>query len=154
MQPSPRERFQFKCNAQGGVSTSSKFFKDYLLREISRVVQLQLQYNVLYLQIRHSKSCPNIEMQKKCNNENVCDQAKSVEASMRYEDASVQTNDLFPYEHLLLGMLDQNNQNISQESSDSRLSPISMLDRYIEACTRVNSFPSNNSKTSKYLCNM
>lgn len=69
----------------------------------------------------------------------------------RHEDASIQTSNLFPYEHLLLGMLDQNGQNISQESSDSRLSPNSMLDRYIEACTRVNSFSSNNSKTSKQI---
>lgn len=89
-------------------------------------------------------------MQKKYNSENVSDQAK-VEMN-RHEDASIQTSNLFPYEHLLLGMLDQNGQNISQESSDSRLSPISMLDRYIEACTRVNSFPSNNSKTSKQIC--
>lgn len=72
----------------------------------------------------------------------------------RHEDASIQTSNLFPYEHLLLGMLDQNGQNISQESSDSRLSPNSMLDRYIEACTRVNSFPSNNSKTSKQIYNV
>lgn len=107
-----------------------------------------MQYNVLYLQIRHSKSCPDIEIQKKSNSENVSDQVKSIEMN-RHEDASIQTSNLFPYEHLLLGMLDQNGQNISQESSDSRLSPNSMLDRYIEACTRVNSFSSNNSKTSK-----
>lgn len=64
------------------------------------------------------------------------------------EDAGTQTCDLFPYEHLLLGMLDQNSQNFSQEASNSRLSPINMLDRYIEACTRVNNLPGNNSKTS------
>jgi len=95
----------------------------------------------LYAQIRHSRSCPDMEMQKKCYSEDVTDQAKG------REDIGSQTCDLFPYEHLLLGMLDQNNQNFSQESSDSRMSPISMLDRYIEACTKTNSFPS---KTSKY----
>lgn len=63
------------------------------------------------------------------------------------EDTSSQTCDLFPYELLLLGIIDQNSQNCSQESSDSRTSPIIMLDRYIEACTRTNSF---SSKTSKY----
>jgi len=66
------------------------------------------------------------------------------------EDAGTQTYDLFPYEHLLLGMLDQSSQNFSQEIFDPRLSPISMLDRYIEACARVNNFSSNNSKTSRY----
>ncbi|KYQ52069.1 Hamartin [Trachymyrmex zeteki] len=86
--------------------------------------------------IRHSRSCPDMEMQKKCYSEDVTDQAKG------REDTGSQTCDLFPYEHLLLGMLDQNNQNFSQESSDSRMSPISMLDRYIEACTRTNSFSS------------
>ncbi|XP_011686889.1 PREDICTED: hamartin [Wasmannia auropunctata] len=85
--------------------------------------------------IRHSRSCPDMEVQRKCS-EDVTDQAKG------REDASSQTCDLYPYEHLLTGMLDQNSQNFSQESSDSRMSPIIMLDRYIEACTRTNSFSS------------
>lgn len=84
-------------------------------------------------------------MEKKCYSENVTDQA--LLRTKKREDTGSQTCDLFPYEHLLLGILDQNSQNFSQESSDSRLSPISMLDRYIETCTRTNSF---SSKTSKY----
>ncbi|XP_011259804.2 hamartin [Camponotus floridanus] len=91
--------------------------------------------------IRHSKSCPDMEMQKRYNSEDVIDQTKLI-GTMKREDASIQTCDLFPYEHLFLGVLDQNSQNFSQESSDSRLSPISMLDQYIETCTRVNTFSS------------
>lgn len=84
-------------------------------------------------------------MQKKCS-EDVIDQPKLI-GMTKHEDVSIQTCELFPYEYLFLGLLDQNSQNFSQEGSDSRLSPISMLDRYIETCTRVNSF---SSKTSKY----
>lgn len=87
-----------------------------------------------------------MEMQKRYNSEDVIDQTKLIR-TMKREDASIQTCDLFPYEHLFLEVLDQNSQNFSQESSDSRLSPISMLDQYIETCTRVNTF---SSKTSKY----
>lgn len=97
-------------------------------------------------QIRHSKSCPDMEMQKKCNNEDVINPTKLIGTAKR-EDVSIQTCDLFPYEYLFLGVLDQNIQNFSQEGSDSRLSPISMLDQYIETCTRVNNF---SNKTSKY----
>lgn len=84
-------------------------------------------------------------MQKKCYSEDLTVQA--LIGTKKREDTGSQTCDLYPYEHLLLGMLDQNSQNFSQESSDSRMSPINMLDRYIEACTRTNSF---SSKTSKY----
>ncbi|XP_070168079.1 hamartin isoform X1 [Polyergus mexicanus] len=96
--------------------------------------------------IRHSKSCPDMEMQKKCNSKDVINQTKLMGIAKR-EDVSIQTCDLFPYEYLFLGVLDQNIQNFSQEGSDSRLSPISMLDRYIETCTRVNNF-SNKTKTN------
>ncbi|KAL6435574.1 hypothetical protein ACFW04_005493 [Cataglyphis niger] len=96
--------------------------------------------------IRHSKSCPDMEMQKKYNNEDVIDPIKLIGTAKR-EDVSIQTCDLFPYEYLFLGVLDQNSQNSSQNSSDSRLSPISMLDQYIETCTRVNSF-FNKTKTN------
>ncbi|XP_029163759.1 hamartin [Nylanderia fulva] len=90
--------------------------------------------------IRHSKSCPDMEMQKKYS-EDVTDEPKLIGTTKR-EDVSIQTCELFPYEYLFLGLLDQNSQNCNQEGSDSRLSPISMLDRYIETCTRVNSFSS------------
>lgn len=80
--------------------------------------------------------------QRKFNSEDVANQIKLI-------DMGTQTGDLFPYECLFIGMLDQNGQSTVQESSDSRLSPVSMLDRYIEACTRVNFF-SNNGKISKY----
>ncbi|XP_077271959.1 tuberous sclerosis 1 protein hamartin isoform X3 [Temnothorax americanus] len=90
--------------------------------------------------IRHSRSCPDMKIQKKCYSEDVTDQA--LMGAKRREETASQTCDLYPYEHLLLGMLDQNSQNCSQESSDSRMSPISMLDQYIEACTKTNSFSS------------
>ncbi|KAL6263512.1 hypothetical protein P5V15_006302 [Pogonomyrmex californicus] len=90
--------------------------------------------------IRHSRSCPDMKMQKNNYSEDVIDQVSA--GTKRHEDIGTQTCNLFPYEHLLLGMLDQNSQNVNQESSDSRMSPISMLDRYIEACTRANSFSS------------
>ncbi|XP_012227848.1 hamartin isoform X2 [Linepithema humile] len=142
VEPQPETRSE--KNTYGAFADlSQKIYQ--LLHSQCRLPVKDSNSNVTH-KIRHSKSCPDIEMQKKCNSENVSDQAKSVETN-KHEDASIQTSNLFPYEHLLLGMLDQNSQNISQESSDSRLSPISMLDRYIEACTRVNSFPSNNSKT-------
>ncbi|XP_077271956.1 tuberous sclerosis 1 protein hamartin isoform X1 [Temnothorax americanus] len=92
------------------------------------------------IQIRHSRSCPDMKIQKKCYSEDVTDQA--LMGAKRREETASQTCDLYPYEHLLLGMLDQNSQNCSQESSDSRMSPISMLDQYIEACTKTNSFSS------------
>lgn len=82
-------------------------------------------------------------VQRKLNSEDVANQIKLI-------DTSTQTGDLFPYECLFMGIFDQNSQNSVQENSDSRLSPVSMLDRYIEACTRVNNFFSNNGKMSKY----
>lgn len=88
-------------------------------------------------------------MQRKCNSKDVTDEIKLI-GIKRCEDAGIQTCDLFPYECLFLGILDQNSQNSVQGGSDSRLSPISILDRYIDSCTRINSFSSNNSKTSKY----
>lgn len=97
------------------------------------------------IQIRYSRSCPDMEMQKRCYSEDLTVQALT--GTKKREDTGSQTCDLFPYEYLLLGMLNQNSQNFSQESSDSRMSPIVMLDRYIETCTRTNSF---SSKTSKY----
>lgn len=82
-------------------------------------------------------------MRRKFDSEDVANQIKLI-------DTGTQTGDLFPYECLLLGILDQNSQNSVQESSDSRLSPVSMLDRYIEACTKVNNPSSNHGKMSKY----
>ncbi|XP_032671289.1 hamartin isoform X2 [Odontomachus brunneus] len=89
--------------------------------------------------IRQTRSCPEMTVQSKLNSEDVANQIKLI-------DTSTQTGDLFPYECLFMGIFDQSSQNSVQENSDSRLSPVSMLDRYIEACTRVNNFFSNNGK--------
>lgn len=70
-----------------------------------------------------------------------------------YEDVGTQTCDLFTHEYLL-GILNEHNQinnsNTIQENCDSGLSPTSMLDRYIETCTKISTFPNSNNKTSKY----
>lgn len=68
------------------------------------------------------------------------------------ESISTQTQDLVPYEHLLMGVLDQRSQDqhqTSRQNSDSRLSPSSMVDRYIEACARVNSANCSKHKLQK-----
>lgn len=76
--------------------------------------------------------------------------SEDIANEIKLTDTGTQTGDLFPYECLFMGILDQKSQNFVQESPDSRLSPVGMLDRYIEACTRVNNFFSNNGKMSKY----
>ncbi|XP_026829957.1 hamartin isoform X2 [Ooceraea biroi] len=132
-------------NAYGIFADLSQ--KIYQLRLYSqRHVPPERSNSNVLRKIQRSKSCPEMAVQKKCSSEDTAEQVKLRRARI-CEDIGTQTCDLFPYEHLLLGMLDQSSQNFSQEASDSRLSPISMLDRYIEACTRANNFSSNNSKT-------
>ncbi|XP_012528539.1 hamartin [Monomorium pharaonis] len=122
-------------NTYGTLSDLSQ--KIYKLRLYSQChFQIEDSNSNVTHKIRHSRSCPDMDTQKKYN-EDVTDQA-----SIGAKDAGSQTCDLFPYEHLLLRTLDQNSQNFSQESSDSRMSPINLLDRYIEACARTNSFSS------------
>lgn len=118
---------------------SQKIYQLRLYSQCQRDPVEESNSNVTH-KIRHSRSCPDMKMQKKCYSEDLIVQALT--GTKKREDTGSQTCDLFPYEHLLIGMLDQNSQNFSQESSDSRMSPIIMLDRYIEACTRTNSFSS------------
>lgn len=62
----------------------------------------------------------------------------------KLQETGTQTFELLPYEYLLLGILDQktrmNVQNHVQKDTKSRLSPTTMLDRYVEACTRISNF--------------
>lgn len=55
----------------------------------------------------------------------------------RTEETGTQTCEVIPYEHLLVGILSQRgSEHHLKQNSDSRLSPSSMLDRYVEACAR------------------
>lgn len=57
------------------------------------------------------------------------------------EEASTQTQDLVPYEHLLLGVISSRIPDPDQpvkSNSESCLSPDYMLERYIQACARIN----------------
>ncbi|XP_008556142.1 hamartin [Microplitis demolitor] len=69
--------------------------------------------------VRRSKSCSDLKYKK---------------------ETGVQTDDLFPYEYLLHGIVDQRSteqQTSRNNNTDSRLSPTLMLDRYIENCASV-----------------
>ncbi|KAG7189794.1 hypothetical protein KM043_017455 [Ampulex compressa] len=111
---------------------------------------LQHQNFNVSCKIRRTKSCPDMVIQKKLCNE-IANQARLTGAK-RWEETGTQTYDLFPYEYLLLGILDQKNQmnglKASQDNPDSRISPTTMLDRYVGACTRMNSNDYSRAKTS------
>lgn len=65
------------------------------------------------------------------------------DAKISTEEASTQTQDLVPYEHLLLGVVSSGIQGPDQPSksnSNSRLSPNFMMERYIQACARINHY--------------
>ncbi|EFN78695.1 hamartin [Harpegnathos saltator] len=133
----PQSEARCEKNAYGALTDLSQ--KVYQFRLYSECYFPMQQSNLSAThKIRQTRSCPDMTVQSKLNNEDVANQIKLI-------DTSTQTGDLFPYECLFMGMLDQNSQNSVQESPDSRLSPVSMLDRYIEACTRINFF-SNNGK--------
>ncbi|XP_014474837.1 PREDICTED: hamartin [Dinoponera quadriceps] len=126
-------------NAYGALADLSQ--KVYQFRFYSQCYFPRQQSNLNAThKIRQTRSCSDITAQRKLSSEDVANQIKLI-------DTGTQTGDLFPYEGLFMGLLDQSGQSSIQESSDSRLSPVSMLDRYIEACTRVNNFYSNNGKT-------
>ncbi|KAK0177253.1 hypothetical protein PV328_001325 [Microctonus aethiopoides] len=101
------------------------------------------------VQVRRSVSCPEILKQKKFDEitENITD----VNEAKSFGEVSTQTTDLVPYEHLLTGILEQRciEQQKQHENSDSTLSPSSMLDRYIEACARVNSTSNDQLKCNR-----
>lgn len=61
------------------------------------------------------------------------------------EEAETQTSDLFPYDYLLKDILNERNREVT--NPESRLSPTTTLDRYIETCARSSSF-SDHSKSS------
>lgn len=55
------------------------------------------------------------------------------------EDNSTQTASLFPYEQVLVDILDHRNHTYDINNTDNRQSPNSMLDSYIDICARSNS---------------
>lgn len=72
----------------------------------------------------------------------------------KLEEIGTQTNSIYRYECLLLGILDQkeqiSEQKTIQHNSESRVSPTSMLDRYVDICARASSFSSDNNKARRY----
>nr|XP_034183877.1 hamartin isoform X1 [Osmia lignaria]XP_034183886.1 hamartin isoform X1 [Osmia lignaria]XP_034183894.1 hamartin isoform X1 [Osmia lignaria]XP_034183904.1 hamartin isoform X1 [Osmia lignaria] len=106
--------------------------------------------NSLY-KIRKSKSCPDIEIQKQIGH-NKTNQETIIMGAKKLQETGTQTFELLPYEYLLLGILDQktrmNVQNHIQKDTKSRLSPTTMLDRYVEACTRISNFSGDKTKTN------
>ncbi|XP_063984171.1 hamartin [Diachasmimorpha longicaudata] len=89
--------------------------------------------------VRRSKSCPDMDSQKKLST--AMENFRSILGAKSNEEVGTQTSDLIPYEHLLFGLLEMRHQElqVSRQSTESRLSPSSMLDRYIEACSRISS---------------
>ncbi|XP_011314218.1 hamartin [Fopius arisanus] len=89
--------------------------------------------------VRRTNSCPDMKPRKKLST--LMDNFRSIVGAKCSEEVGTQTSDLIPYEHLLVGLLEQRHheQQASKQSAESRLSPSSMLDRYIEACSRISS---------------
>ncbi|XP_012138011.1 tuberous sclerosis 1 protein hamartin [Megachile rotundata] len=112
--------------------------------------------------IRKSESCPDIEIQNQIGHSKAnegkliigakINEEKRIIGTKKLEEAGTQTFDLLPYEYLLLGILDQktrmNVQNNVQKDTKSRLSPTTMLDQYVEACTRINNFSGDKTRAS------
>ncbi|OAD53452.1 Hamartin [Eufriesea mexicana] len=102
----------------------------------SQVSTQHLDLNSLY-KIRKSKSCPDIKIPKQIGNGKT-DPLKII-GTKKLEETGTQTFNLLPYEYLLLGILDQksqmNMQRRSVQDTEFRVSPTTMLDQYVEACT-------------------
>ncbi|XP_012279435.1 hamartin [Orussus abietinus] len=111
------------------------------------------QYGHFACKTRRTKSCPEMKVENKM--ESVEEGVGSLAEAKCMEEAATQTCETVPYEHLLLGLFTHRNQNSEhpsrQNSSDSRLSPSSMLDRYVEACARTGNVVSNEPNKSKTL---
>ncbi|KAK0180659.1 hypothetical protein PV327_003022 [Microctonus hyperodae] len=101
------------------------------------------------IQVRRSVSCPEIAKQKKFDE--ITENITNINEVKSFGEVSTQTINLVPYEHLLTGILEQRSieQQKQNENSDSTLSPSSMLDRYIEACARVNTTNNDQLKCNK-----
>ncbi|XP_012257085.2 hamartin [Athalia rosae] len=94
--------------------------------------------------VRRTNSCPEMQV-KDCDSldsaKTACGEIKNVERST--EEASTQTQDLVPYEHLLFGIVSSgppHRDQSSKSSLDSCLLPNYMVDRYIQACARINHY--------------
>lgn len=92
---------------------------------------------------RRSKSCPNIKADYEKLRQATEVPTNIGGAELRNQniaESSTQTTDILPYEHLLTCLLDQRNQEqqqqqqLSKQNLNSRLSPTTMLDQYIERC--------------------
>ena len=89
-------------------------------------------------QVHRAKSCPELKVQKKLK-QDPGKIASSIEVKQT-EEIGTQTYEVIPYEHLFVGILSQRSiEHPVRQNSESRLSPSSMLDRYVEACARLSS---------------
>lgn len=116
------------------------------LRFYSQYQQPQQLSNKNLNKLRRTRSCSDMKTQKRMDNDN----GKDTNFMKKLEEIGTQTNSIYPYECFLLGILDQkeqtSEQKANQHSSDSRISPTSMLDRYVDICARASSFSNDGNK--------
>ncbi|XP_066601803.1 hamartin [Prorops nasuta] len=135
---------QNDAKMQGAITDISQNIYQFRLNCQRQGPVLKCDLN-LQKKIRRVKSCPDI----KINNAIEMTDGKRSEIK-ELEESGTQTCDLFPYEHLLLGVLDQKIQTSAQQSFQQKpslkLSPTKMLDQYINACSRASIFSIDNNK--------
>ena len=124
-------------SARGGNSTAAKYLERRLqMNEFGKNPSVQRFHPVSESQTLRNDSAVKIEERVDCTEENASRLKKT-------EEIGTQTSDLVPYEHLLKDILNQRNQEAN--NSESRLSPTTILDRYVETCARTSSFSDNRS---------
>ncbi|XP_046815963.1 hamartin [Vespa crabro] len=115
----------------------------------------QYQYPVQHTnkninKLRRTRSCSDMKMLKRMDNN---ERKETTNYMKKLEEIGTQTNSVYRYECLLLGILDQkeqmSEQKTIQHNSESRVSPTSMLDRYVDICARASSFSSDNNKARR-----
>ncbi|XP_043492951.1 hamartin isoform X2 [Polistes fuscatus] len=99
--------------------------------------------------LRRTRSCSDMKMQKRMDN----NEGKETNFIKKLEESGTQTNSLYQYEYLLLGILDQKEQTSEQKTiqhnSELRVSPTTMLDRYVDICARASGFSNDNNKARR-----
>ncbi|XP_015607620.1 hamartin [Cephus cinctus] len=125
------------------LSTKVRRFRFY--SQCQSTVPCQIVHPIS--EIRRVKSCPEIKIENKLKGGN----GGTLVGLKRTEEAGTQTCDLLPYEHLFVGIFSQRTYRTEhqtpRQSSYSRLSPSSMVDRYVEMCSRAGGFSSESNKS-------
>ena len=126
-------------NTKGGKSSATKYFDRRLqMNDAEDNASIQKSHPIVQSLTSKEESCVKIE-----------DKADSVEQKAsglkKTEEIGTQTSDLVPYDYLLKDILNQRNQEVAD--TESRLSPTTILDRYVETCARTSSF-SDQSRSS------